>query len=290
VLENSAAADLAVGKSAVRRRILALLMAEPDRRLHLREIQRQALTSPGTASRELGRLVAAGLVAREAEGNQVYFRSTSSPFATMLRTMLVLPPAAQMELPLEPETATSALAPIPDRVSPAAPAADKPARGRLEPTSLPVSVTLSPAPKPRLLRSVTATPKPTGLPRSGPAESSGASEPAGDAAARPDPIGMETAGRMAELLGPIYERRLKGVYLYGSRARGQARPDSDVDVLIVLDRIDRYGDELELTSPTCASLSLELGLIVSRVLISENTWSSATSGQLATVRAEAVPV
>lgn len=31
-----------------------------------------------------------------------------------------------------------------------------------------------------------------------------------------------------------YGERLKAVVLYGSRARGQARPDSDVDVLVVL--------------------------------------------------------
>ena len=93
MIENSAAADLALGRSTIRRRILALLMAEPERRLHLREIQRRAATSPGTASRELGRLVAAGLAERETEGHQVYFRTTASPFATMIRTLLGVPAA-----------------------------------------------------------------------------------------------------------------------------------------------------------------------------------------------------
>lgn len=110
VIENISAVDLVVGRSTVRRRILALLMAGPERRLHLREIQRRATTSPGTASRELGRLVAAGLVEREAEGHQVYFRTITSPYATMIRTLLGVPaaPASAAEPitppPAEPET------------------------------------------------------------------------------------------------------------------------------------------------------------------------------------------
>ena len=110
VIENISGVDLVVGRSTVRRRILALLMAGPERRLHLREIQRRATTSPGTASRELGRLVAAGLVEREAEGHQVYFQTITSPYATMIRTLLGVPaaPASAAEPitppPAEPET------------------------------------------------------------------------------------------------------------------------------------------------------------------------------------------
>jgi DNA-binding transcriptional ArsR family regulator len=92
VFENSPVLDLTIGRSSVRQRILALLMSVPGGRLHLREIQRRASTSPGTASRELAKLVSAGLVDREAEGNQVYFRVSSSPFATLLRTLLVAIP------------------------------------------------------------------------------------------------------------------------------------------------------------------------------------------------------
>ena len=76
MFENSALVDLAVGRSSVRQRLLALLMDESCGRLHLRELQRRAATSPGTASRELAKLVAAGLIEREAEGSQVYFRAS----------------------------------------------------------------------------------------------------------------------------------------------------------------------------------------------------------------------
>lgn len=62
------------GRSEIRRRIGACLVDAPGGRLHLREIARRARTSAGTAARELGRLEAAGFVARDREGRQVYFR------------------------------------------------------------------------------------------------------------------------------------------------------------------------------------------------------------------------
>jgi DNA-binding transcriptional ArsR family regulator len=95
MIENSAAVDLALGRSSVRHRILALLIEDASGRLHLREIQRRADTSPGTASRELAKLVAAGLIEREAEGNQVYFKASTSPVATMLRSLLLAMPQAE---------------------------------------------------------------------------------------------------------------------------------------------------------------------------------------------------
>lgn len=97
MFENAPLVELALGRSTVRQRILALLMDESVGRLHLREIQRRSATSPGTASRELAKLVAAGLVEREAEGNQVYFRASDTPFAAMLRTLLVAMPAPEFK-------------------------------------------------------------------------------------------------------------------------------------------------------------------------------------------------
>jgi predicted nucleotidyltransferase len=42
-----------------------------------------------------------------------------------------------------------------------------------------------------------------------------------------------------------YGPRLRAVYVYGSRARGDHRPDSDLDAAVVLDRVDDYWSEVD---------------------------------------------
>lgn len=86
----------------------------------------------------------------------------------------------------------------------------------------------------------------------------------------------------------LYGARLKGVFLYGSHARGNAEPDSDVDVLIVLDRVRNYSDEIDRTSELISGLSLECGLTISRVFASEARWETDQSNFFLNVREEAV--
>ena len=241
MFENSQLVQLAVGRSIVRRRILALLLAEPGLRLHLREIQRRASTSPGTASRELARLVSAGLIERETEANRVFFRGSASPFATMLRSLLVGVPTL-----------------------PAAP-------GNLQADG-----------------TTSAPPLHVGtMPGHPPAEKVAISG-GGVAGMKADPQGLEAGATVAARMRAIYGERLRGVFLYGQRAAGGAPHDSEVELMVVLDRIERYGEELDRTSTVFASLSLELGVVVSRTFVSEADWRTRTDGGLPRVRAEAV--
>jgi DNA-binding transcriptional ArsR family regulator len=344
MFENTPAVDLAVGRSSVRQRILALLIDESACRLHLREIQRRAGTSPGTASRELAKLVAAGLIEREAEGNQVYFRASTSPLATMLRSLLVAMPAPVFG-PQPPrlhrqKNARTGAAPIAGTsladaavgesgalqapVTIEAPAVEtspndsaaiahgiRSTGGPLSTEATPrvlrpaahVWAALSPAstvpaaapsssgseaePKPQPA-APPATPAPISAASAGEpvAPGSTADEPA-DA---PDPLGLQIAGRLAESIRSIYGEALRGIYLYGTRASGPAPVDADVEVIIVLNRVDHYGAELERTSHACAALSHELGLVVSRIFVSEAGWNGGADGALPSIRAEAVAV
>ena len=55
---------------------------------------------------------------------------------------------------------------------------------------------------------------------------------------------------------PNYGQHLQGCYLFGSYARGENRPGSDVDVLIVLDDYASYSAEITRTSEVISELSL----------------------------------
>jgi predicted nucleotidyltransferase len=54
----------------------------------------------------------------------------------------------------------------------------------------------------------------------------------------------ELLHRTKELLQGVYGDRLQGVILYGSEARGEAEPDSDLDFLAVLEGPFDFGEEL----------------------------------------------
>jgi DNA-binding transcriptional ArsR family regulator len=275
MFENSPALELTVGRSTVRQNILVLLMAGPGSRLHLREIQRRAGTSPGTASRELAKLVAAGLVEREAEGNQVYFRASASPFATMLRSILVAMPGPDA-VARPPRVARARGGRQADSPAVTAPASRMAVQATIEPAG-DAGVAVPPPVVPGATASptvpvATAAPAITHL----------------GVAVAPDALGLMVASRLAASIRSIYGESLRGVYLYGARAAGAAPADADVETVIVLDRVDHYGAELEKTSHVCASLSRECGVVVSRIFVADSVWESGAGGTLASIRAEAM--
>ena len=87
----------------------------------------------------------------------------------------------------------------------------------------------------------------------------------------------------------LYGGRLKGVYLFGSYARDEADEESDVDVLIVLDRVDDYSAEIAHTSEVIAELSLENSIALSRVFATEQQWKDDQTLFFLNVRSEAIP-
>ena len=87
----------------------------------------------------------------------------------------------------------------------------------------------------------------------------------------------------------IYGDRLRGVYLYGSYARGDHQPGSDVDVMIVLASYQRYGDEIKRTSELNAKLSLDYNLSISRLFVTEERWRHEDSPLLRNIKAQGQP-
>lgn len=96
---------------------------------------------------------------------------------------------------------------------------------------------------------------------------------------------------MAELkvgLSQFYRDQLKGVYLYGSYARGEQDAESDVDVLIVLRQVGQYGAEVDRTGHLISTLSLKHGVSISRVFVSEQDWLNRDTPFLDNAREEAI--
>lgn len=78
---------------------------------------------------------------------------------------------------------------------------------------------------------------------------------------------MIASGVVDELkkrLAAAYGERLHAVVLFGSEVRGDARPDSDIDVLAVLESLPGdYGDELERGLAAVYPVTLKLSRRVS---------------------------
>lgn len=80
---------------------------------------------------------------------------------------------------------------------------------------------------------------------------------------------LEIAARARESLQRTYGDRLRGVYLYGSAARDQLTPDSDIDIAIVLDKLTNRYAELKRTSKIGSDLSLETSNVVLFLFVDE---------------------
>lgn len=88
----------------------------------------------------------------------------------------------------------------------------------------------------------------------------------------------------------IYGKRMDRIILYGSRARGEAREDSDIDVLVVLKEDFNYSDMLRQSIRLVASLSLENDVVISRAFVSKEEYENRQTPFLMNVRREGVLV
>ncbi len=98
----------------------------------------------------------------------------------------------------------------------------------------------------------------------------------------------ELLEKLKQGLVDLYGERLKGVYLFGSFARGEQDAQSDIDLLIVLDQIPSYFGEIRSTGRLISSLALAYDVSISRVFVSESDWLRGEGPFLLDVRRHAV--
>jgi predicted nucleotidyltransferase len=91
-------------------------------------------------------------------------------------------------------------------------------------------------------------------------------------------------------LEQIYGSRLVRVVLFGSQARDEAEPDSDIDVMLVLQgAVDAHREIRRLSSFT-SGLSLKHDVVISCVYVSEEDFGNQQSPLMLNVRREGVLV
>lgn len=92
-------------------------------------------------------------------------------------------------------------------------------------------------------------------------------------------------------LDPLYGKRLANLVLFGSQARGDAVPGSDIDVLVVLKNHKvEPGKEIARTGKTVTALSLKYNSVISCTFVSADRYFREQTPLLLNARAEGVTI
>jgi len=84
--------------------------------------------------------------------------------------------------------------------------------------------------------------------------------------------------------------RLQGLVLYGSEARGEAGPDSDIDLLVLLTEPVDYGRDLRANLDVLYPLSLELGRRISATPVGATEYDAVECPLYRAAHAEGIVV
>jgi predicted nucleotidyltransferase len=71
--------------------------------------------------------------------------------------------------------------------------------------------------------------------------------------------GSDLWAEMKKRLQAVYGQRLKGVVVFGSEAVGESKPDSDIDVMVLLDGPISLWEEIDRCVNATYPLALEIG-------------------------------
>lgn len=100
----------------------------------------------------------------------------------------------------------------------------------------------------------------------------------------------QIVNKCKEVLARQYGKRLKGVILYGSMARGEATNDSDIDLLVLLEPTLDYFAELRKLVDVLYPIQLESEQLISAKPVSFNDFEIGSLSLYRNARREGVAV
>jgi predicted nucleotidyltransferase len=87
-----------------------------------------------------------------------------------------------------------------------------------------------------------------------------------------DPI----LSRLRAALDEVYGARIERVVLYGSRARGDARPDSDYDVAVFLEDLTSFDEEMGKIAEIETDILYDTGAVISALPFRAGSYGERT--------------
>lgn len=88
----------------------------------------------------------------------------------------------------------------------------------------------------------------------------------------------------------LYGKRLVRLVLFGSQAREDADPGSDIDILVVLQGHVEPGEEVARTGEIVTALSLRFDIVISCVFMEEERFNNRNGPLLRNIRREGIAV
>jgi uncharacterized protein len=82
--------------------------------------------------------------------------------------------------------------------------------------------------------------------------------------------------RFRAALDEAYGSRIERVVLFGSRARGDARPDSDYDVAIFLRNLDNFGQEAGRIAAIETDILYDTGAVINAIPFKAGSYQERT--------------
>jgi predicted nucleotidyltransferase len=86
----------------------------------------------------------------------------------------------------------------------------------------------------------------------------------------------------------VYQEQLINLVLFGSQARGDAKPESDIDILVVLKEKINNDEKHQNIIALISDLCIEYGVLVSCVYVDESQFKQEQSPLLLNIRQEGI--